>query len=67
MNLDLELIELELRKRTAFDHQCGQKQNDRWDGLTDFVYDYWKWEAVVQAITIGRKGIGQMQLLNINL
>jgi|AntDeeMinimDraft_4_1070355.scaffolds.fasta_scaffold04918_4 hypothetical protein len=50
MNLDLELIELELRKRTAFDHQCGQKQNDRWDGLTDFVYDYWKWEAVVQAI-----------------
>lgn len=50
MNLDLEKIETELKKRLAFDYQWGQRQNDDWDQLTNFIYDFWQWEAVVEAM-----------------
>jgi hypothetical protein len=36
--LDLNEIETELKKRNIYPYRWGQKQNDEWDRLTNFIY-----------------------------
>ena len=38
MDIDLNKIETELKKRLVYPYKWGRKQNDRYDTLTNFVY-----------------------------
>ncbi|HEY6906215.1 MAG TPA: hypothetical protein VI230_02055, partial [Ignavibacteriaceae bacterium] len=38
MNIELSGIETELKKRLVYPYKWGRKQNDRYDKLTNFVY-----------------------------
>jgi|GEM_PF-4648903 len=38
MNVDPVKIEVELKKRLAYPHKWGRKQNDEFDKLTNFIY-----------------------------
>ncbi|AFL80683.1 hypothetical protein Aeqsu_1187 [Aequorivita sublithincola DSM 14238] len=46
-NFKIENIEVELKKRLPYDYNWGQKQNDLWDGYTNFIYKTWNWEELV--------------------
>jgi len=39
MNVELSQIETELKKRIDYPYKWGRKQNDRYDNLTNFVYN----------------------------
>jgi len=39
MNVELSQIETELKKRIEYPYKWGRKQNDRFDNLTNFVYN----------------------------
>lgn len=40
-------IENELKKRLPYNYHWGQKQNDLWDGYTNFIYKTLNWEELV--------------------
>lgn len=50
MHFSLELREQELKKRLTHLYEWGQKQNDEWDNLTDFVYHLFSFEALVKEV-----------------
>lgn len=45
--LNLHSVETELKKRWAYPYVWGQKQNDLWDGHTNFIYSTPSWEALM--------------------
>jgi|SRR5690625_502374 len=47
MVIDLKYLEIELQKRWKYPYQWGQKQNDFWDDLTNFIYKTNSWEDLV--------------------
>ncbi len=46
-SLNLQNIEMELKKRLPYDYSWGQKQNDIWDSYTNFIYKTLNWEELV--------------------
>lgn len=52
MDLNLAFIEKQLQKRWEFPYEWGQKQNDLWDGYTNFIYKTSDWEEVNQLIKL---------------
>lgn len=41
-------IEQQLRLRLAYPYRWGRKQNDLWDGYTQYVYTTFQWDALVE-------------------
>ena len=58
--LDLENIEKELKKRCHFPYKWFRKQNNLWDGYTQFVYQIPNWEVLARKIAI----VGESQDLD---
>ncbi len=50
MNIELPVIESELKKRLKYPYKWGRKQNDRYDKLTNFVYSEPVFENVLAEI-----------------
>lgn len=48
MDIDLNLIEKELKKRLAYPYKWGRKQNDEFDKLTNFVYKIQSFEELLK-------------------
>ena len=48
MDIDLNLIEKELKKRLAYPYKWGRKQNDEFDKLTNFVYKIQTFEELLK-------------------
>ncbi len=49
----LEYIEQELKKRWKYPYQWGQKQNDAWDRLTNFIYRTQSFDELLRRIEAG--------------
>lgn len=54
-NLDLINIEKELKKRHPFPYLWFRKQNDIWDGWTNFIYQIQNWDALEERIAFVAK------------
>lgn len=52
MNLNLENIEKELKKRHQYSYKWFRKQNDQWDRYTQFIYQTASWEKLIQKIAM---------------
>ena len=50
MILDLEHIAQELQKRWKYSYKWYRKQNDTWDGYTNFIYHTQNWESLIENI-----------------
>ena len=50
MNLDLDIIENELKHRLEYPYKWYRKQNDIWDKYTNFIYKTETWEALIPKI-----------------
>ncbi len=50
--LNLQNIEMELKKRHQYSYKWFRKQNDQWDRYTHFIYQIPNWEALVRKIAI---------------
>ena len=48
--MDLERLERELKKRLPYDYKWGRKQEDNWDGLTNFIYQTYSFETLLKKI-----------------
>lgn len=64
--LELGNIENELRKRLQYHYHWGQKQNNLWDGYTDFIYNTPIWEALVPKMETAfqKYGLDKKNLFN---
>ena len=51
--IDLNNIEMELKKRHQFPYKWFRKQNDQWDRFTNFIYQTPKWEELLEKIEMG--------------
>ncbi|CAN5348280.1 hypothetical protein BH23BAC2_BH23BAC2_05430 [soil metagenome] len=49
-DLDLNLLENELKKRWEIPYAWGRKQNDLWDSHSQFIYKVETWEELLQKI-----------------
>jgi len=52
VSLSLYDIEQELKKRHPYAYEWGRKQNDIWDGYTNFIYKTPFWDEVVEVMKI---------------
>lgn len=52
MNIELQKIELELKKRLTYPYKWGRKQNNYFDKLTNFVYRISSFEDVLKEIEV---------------
>jgi len=50
MNINLDQIETELKKRLAYPYKWGRKQNDQFDKLTNFIYRTFLFDNVIKEI-----------------
>lgn len=50
MAITLDAREHELKKRLAYPHEWGQRQNDEWDAHTDFVYHIFSFDALMKEL-----------------
>ncbi len=50
MKMDLSKIESELKKRHQYPYNWYRKQNDIWDGYTNFIYNTPQWEDLIDKI-----------------
>jgi len=50
MDINLVLIEKELKKRLVYPYKWGRKQNDEFDKLTNFVYRISSFEVILKEI-----------------
>ncbi len=50
MKTDLSKIESELKKRHQYPYNWYRKQNDIWDGYTNFIYNTPQWEDLIDKI-----------------
>jgi len=50
MRITLDTREQELKKRFAHPHEWGQRHNDEWDALTDFVYHIFSIDALTKEL-----------------
>jgi len=66
VNLSLTYIEEQLKCRLPYTYVWGRKQNDLWDGYTNFIYNLPEWEAVLEAMqaTIKAYGLDKKELFN---
>ncbi len=48
--MNLEKIEIELKKRLKYEYKWGIKQNDHFDQLTEFIYKYDEFDALLGRI-----------------
>lgn len=46
--MDLQRVEIELKKRLSYPYKWGRKQSDDWDVATDFVYKTYSFEAFLK-------------------
>ena len=49
--LNLGQLEGELKKRWLYPDTWYRKQNDIWDRSSDFIYDFWQFESVLECIS----------------
>ncbi|WP_442847082.1 hypothetical protein [Leeuwenhoekiella sp. H156] len=49
--LNLGQLECELKKRWLYPNIWYRKQNDAWDQRSDFIYDFWQFESVLERIS----------------
>lgn len=49
-SIDLENIQNELRKRHKYPYKWLRKQNDEWDGYSNFIYPISNWEELIERI-----------------
>ncbi|QAA82179.1 hypothetical protein EI546_10790 [Aequorivita sp. H23M31] len=49
-NLDLQNVERELKKRRPYPYKWFRKQNDQWDGLSNFIYHTADWDELLDKI-----------------
>lgn len=52
MALDLKYLAQQLQKRWGFDYRWGQKQNDLWDGYTNFIYKTAYWPDLLKLVDL---------------
>ncbi len=50
MNVNLDQIETELKKRLTYPYKWGRKQNDQFDKLTNFIYSTFLFDDVIKEI-----------------
>lgn len=50
MNVNLNQIETELKKRLIYPYKWGRKQNDKFDKLTNFIYHTFLFDDVIKEI-----------------
>ncbi|MCC5944116.1 MAG: hypothetical protein JJT94_04225 [Bernardetiaceae bacterium] len=50
LNLPIQTIEAELKKRWAYPYRWGRKQQDDWDSITNFIYKTHTFEALFEAL-----------------
>jgi len=50
MNVNLNQIETELKKRLTYPYEWGRKQNDQFDKLTNFIYRTFLFDDVIKEI-----------------
>ena len=50
MKINLSEIETELKKRHQYPYRWFRKQNDIWDGYTNFIYKTHSWEDLIPKI-----------------
>ncbi len=50
MQTNLAIIEEQLQKRWPISYKWFRKQNDKWDGYTNFIYTIATWEELVTTI-----------------
>lgn len=56
MNINLEEIERQLKYRLKYPYKWYRKQNNIWDGYTNFIYQTPTWEALIpQMATVVKK------------
>lgn|SRR5690554_309562 len=48
--MDLIFLERELKKRHDYPYRWYRKQNDLWDGRTNFIYETINWETLIDKI-----------------
>lgn len=48
--MDLNKLEIELKKRHAYSYRWKRKQNNLWDDYTNFIYRTENWDALIQQI-----------------
>ncbi len=48
--MDFIFLEKELKKRHAYPYRWYRKQNDLWDGYTNFIYETTSWEKLIDKI-----------------
>lgn len=48
--MDLDKLEIELKKRHPYSYQWKRKQNNLWDGYTNFIYKTDNWESLIHQI-----------------
>ncbi len=51
-SIDLENIEMELKKRHQYSYKWFRKQNDQWDRYTQFIYQTSNWEDLIRKISV---------------
>ena len=51
-SIDLENIEMELKKRHQYSYKWFRKQNDQWDRYTQFIYQTSNWESLIRKISV---------------
>lgn len=58
MELDLEYIESQLKQRWSYTYKWGQKQNDRWDQYTQFIYKTPEWAKLIEVMKLTYEAYG---------
>jgi len=64
MNVNLNQIEAELKKRLTYPYKWGRKQNDQFDKLTNFIYRTFLFDDVIKEIN--RKFKNDQDMKNIS-
>ena len=52
MTFILENIDKELKRRHQYSYKWFRKQNDAWDNYTNFIYQTFSWDALIQKIAV---------------
>jgi len=64
MKVDVSKIETELKKRHQYPYKWYRKQNDIWDGYTNFIYKTLTWEELIKKIaeTVNKHQLDKKEL-----
>ncbi len=64
MNIDIEVIETQLKLRLKYPYKWYRKQNNIWDGYTNFIYQTPTWEALIpqMAAVVEKENLDKKEL-----